>query len=208
MTRSRSLLALILTLGALALLGSRWPPAPPAATAAAIPGRGAAPASLPPGAPRPGVPNPGFTMDYLERTGNVITGTHTDTGDIVYLPAPVGSGYLVVMDDLSADPNDEANWSDVLHFIDDGWGMAEFAQLLSVGATFPTTTTVNAAPHGYIQELLTGVGDDDLDVTIYDAGGGTLHRIHSASPPPRSPTPGTPLPSPTPGTPLPSPTAP
>lgn len=103
---------------------------------------------------------------------------------MVQLPNAGNAGYTVLMD--CGDPasmTDRANldnWSDVLVFPDSGGGRTTTVQLLSRGASFPSLTTVTSTSNFFLQEVQTGSGTDDADVTLY-VGGTNNYFVHSAA---------------------------
>lgn len=130
----------------------------------------------------------GFTCNFYETKGGVAS----EVSDVVSFPTgqSVSPGYVVLLDSPGATGADPTQWSDILQFIDNGSNQATSAQLLSIGcACFPSSAVVNSAPHLFMPENQTGVGNDFIDSTPFVAGFNTFN-IFSASPV-ASPGPGT-----------------
>ena len=125
----------------------------------------------------------GFTCNFFETAG----GAPSDSSDVVSFPSvptiqSVSAGYVVLLESPGGSQTDPTQWSDVLHFIDNGTGFATSAQLLSNGCNcFPTSAVVNAALHAFFVENQTGVGNDFIDSTQFVTGFNTFN-IFSASP--------------------------
>jgi hypothetical protein len=125
----------------------------------------------------------GFTCNFFETSGGVAS----DSSDVVSFPSvptvqSVTAGYVVLLESPGASQTDPTQWSDVLHFIDNGTKQATSAQLLSIGsASFPTSIVVNGAPHLFLVENQAGVGNDFIDSTQVVAGF-NIFNIFSASP--------------------------
>jgi len=93
------------------------------------------------------------------------------------------AGYVVLLEASGADQTNVANWSDILHFIDDGGGFASTAQLLSDGCNcFPSFATVTAAGGSFIVETQTGTGNDFTDSTQFSPSGTDFYNIFSDAP--------------------------
>jgi hypothetical protein len=125
----------------------------------------------------------GFTCNIYETLAD---GTPSDASNTFSFPTAqsVSSGYIVLMDAPGADQTDSTQWSDVLHFIDDGLGQATTGQLLSIGCNcYPTYAQVTAVAHLFMLETQVGTGNDFLDSTPYVTGFNTFN-IFSASPDP------------------------
>jgi hypothetical protein len=123
----------------------------------------------------------GFTCNIFETLAD---GTPSEISNIFAFPAAqsVVSGYIVLLETPSSSQTDPTQWSDVLHFIDNGSGQATSGQLLSSGCNcFPTSLQVNATAHAFIVEAQTGTGNDFLDSTAFVAGFNTFN-IFSAAP--------------------------
>jgi hypothetical protein len=138
----------------------------------------------------------GFTCNFFETSG----GVPSEISDVVSFPSvptvqSVKAGYIVLLESPGGSQTDPTQWSDVLHFIDNGTGQATSAQLLSIGCNcFPTSAVVNATPHAFLVENQTGVGNDFIDSTQFVAGFNTFN-IFSASPVSSGPGP-SPVPEP------------
>lgn len=125
---------------------------------------------------------PGFTCNLYESDNG-------ESSRVVPLPAPVTSGYVVLLE--SGDPNNTSdqnnigNWSDVLQFLNaDGnaVGNAITVQLLSDGSgLFPSLATVLDHSHAFILETQTGTGNDNTDVTVWDPPPNT-YNVYSDAP--------------------------
>jgi len=128
----------------------------------------------------------GFTCNFFE---SLADGTPSDISNIVTLPKPASPGYVILVDNQSADLTNPLNWSDVLHFIDDGTGLAPTAQFLSNGCNnpqnaiscFPTYNTVISNPSIFVLETQTGTGNDYTDFTVYAPTVNT-YNLYSAAP--------------------------
>ena len=125
----------------------------------------------------------GFTCNIYETLAD---GTPSEISNIFSFPVGqlVSSGFVVLLEAPGADQTDPTQWSDVLHFIDDGAGMSTTGQLLSSGCNcFHTYSQVTGAPSLYMTETQIGTGDDFLDSTAYVSGFNTFN-IFSAAPDP------------------------
>ena len=117
----------------------------------------------------------------------------SETSGLVPVTSTATLGYIVLLDcgnpGNPADQQNAALWSDVVHVsaLTSSQSptpplLPKFAQLFSRGAvSFPSRDAVLAGPTVFIQETRTGVGDDDLDQTIYTDAGGAEFHIHSAA---------------------------
>lgn len=119
-------------------------------------------------------------------------GNPSETSARVPVPSTATIGYIVLLDcGDPGNPADQQNvglWSDVVRVFNapttnsPGATTPKEAQLFSRGAPFPSLSTVLAGNPVFIQETRTGVGDDDLDQTIFtDTAGGVEYHIHSAA---------------------------
>jgi hypothetical protein len=114
----------------------------------------------------------GFTCNIYE---SLADGTPSDISNIFTLPKPATPGYVVLVDDQNADVTIPLNWSDILHFIDDGTGLSPTAQFLSKGCNdvlnpiscFPTYNQVNTSPSIFVLEAQSGP-------TVYSPLGNTF----------------------------------
>lgn len=127
----------------------------------------------------------GFTCNIYETLAD---GTPSDASNIFSFPTAqsVSSGYIVLLEAPGANQADPTQWSDVLHFIDNGlgFGQATTGQLLSIGCNcYPTYAQVTAVPNAFIVETQVGTGNDFVDNTPYVAGFNTFN-IFSAAPDP------------------------
>ena len=125
----------------------------------------------------------GFTCNIFETLAD---GTPSDISNIFSFPTGqmVNSGYIVLMEAPGAIQSDPTQWSDVLHFIDDGSTFATTGRLLSNGCNcFPTFAVVSLAPHLFMTEIQVGTGNDFIDSTPYVAGF-NVFNIFSAAPDP------------------------
>jgi hypothetical protein len=128
----------------------------------------------------------GFTCNVFESLAN---GTPSEISNIFQLPNGVTAGFIVLLEHPNSLQTDNTQWSDVLHLIDNGQGVATTAQLLSDGCNnsaapfscFPTFAQVNAAPNAFIVEVQTGTGDDFTDKTTFNASPNT-YNIFSGAP--------------------------
>ena len=112
----------------------------------------------------------GITCNVFETDAG---GNPSEMSSIFPLGTSAVAGYVVLLEMAGADPTNNANWSDVLKFIDDGSGFASTAQLLSVGCNcFPSFATVNAAGAAFIVE-------SSSPPTVYSPGSDT-YNIFSA----------------------------
>ncbi|HYL72795.1 MAG TPA: PEP-CTERM sorting domain-containing protein [Bryobacteraceae bacterium] len=122
----------------------------------------------------------GITCNVFESD---VSGNPSEMSNIFSLGTSAVAGYVVLLEASGADQTNVANWSDVLHFIDDGGGFASTAQLLSDGCNcFPSFATVNAAGGAFIVETQTGTGDDFTDSTQYSPSGTDVYNIFSGAP--------------------------
>ena len=125
----------------------------------------------------------GFTCNIFETSAD---GTPSETSNVFSFPTAqsVSAGYVILMETPGGDQTDTSQWSDVLHFIDDGLTVATTGQLLSSGCNcFPSFAAVNAAPNIFLTETQIGTGNDFLDSTTYSAGF-NVFNIFSAAPDP------------------------
>jgi hypothetical protein len=125
----------------------------------------------------------GFTCNIFETLAD---GTPSEISNVFSFPTAqlVSAGYVVLMETPGGNQSDSTQWSDVLHFIDDGSSTATTGQLLSSGCNcFPTFAVVNAAPNIFLTETQIGTGNDFLDSTTY-AAGFNVFNIFSAAPDP------------------------
>jgi hypothetical protein len=125
----------------------------------------------------------GFTCNIYETLAD---GTPSDASNIFSFPTTqsVSAGYIVLMEAPGGNQADPTQWSDVLHFIDDGVGQATTGQLFSIGCNcYPTYAQVTAVPNLFMLETQVGTGNDFLDSTPYVAGFNTFN-IFSAAPDP------------------------
>ncbi|MBZ5724495.1 MAG: hypothetical protein LAP87_05815 [Acidobacteriia bacterium] len=122
----------------------------------------------------------GVTCNIFETDAQ---GNPAEVSSVFALGTSVFSGWVVLLENPLAFVNDVTQWSDVLHFIDDGSGLtASTAQLLSDGCNcFPGFDTVNAAPHVFLVETQTGTGSDFADFTAFQAPPNT-YNIFSGAP--------------------------
>lgn len=101
----------------------------------------------------------GFTCNFYES----LNGAPSEISDVVPFPAgqSVTAGYIVLLESPAASHTDPTQWSDVLHLIDGGGGLATSAQLLSIGCNcFPTSDTVQASPNAFVVEPQGGAPDN------------------------------------------------
>jgi len=127
----------------------------------------------------------GFTCNIFETLAD---GTPSEISNVFSFPTGqvVSSGYLVLLEAPGATQSDPTQWSDVLHFIDDGSGntTSTTGQLLSNGCNcFPTFAVVSAAPNLFMTETQVGAGDDFIDSTPFVTGF-NVFNIFSAAPDP------------------------
>ncbi len=122
----------------------------------------------------------GITCNIFETDAQ---GNPAEVSNVFALGTAVIAGWVVLLENPLAFVNDLSQWSDALHFIDDGSGLtAATAQLLSDGCNcFPPFDTVNAAPHVFLVETQTGTGDDFTDFTVFQAPPNT-YNIFSGAP--------------------------
>jgi hypothetical protein len=124
------------------------------------------------------------TCDIFETD---LLGNETEIGPVHVLPNLVNSGYVVLMEDIAADQQDQRNWSDVLVFGDGGTvldgSLTPHMQLLSDGcgsgiegdvSCFPSVGIVLASLHAFIQEAF-------VEPTVYTAVPNT-YNVFSDSP--------------------------
>jgi hypothetical protein len=112
----------------------------------------------------------GITCNVFETDAG---GNPSEISNVFSLGTNTVAGYVVLLEMSGADQTNNANWSDVLHFIDDGMGFASTAQLLSAGCNcFPSFAMVNAAGAAFIVESAT-------PPTVYSPGSDT-YNIFSA----------------------------
>jgi PEP-CTERM motif len=130
----------------------------------------------------------GITCNVYESNAG---GNPSEISSIFSLGTSAVAGYVVLLESPTADETNIANWSDVLHFIDDGVGLASTAQLLSAGCgCFPSFATVSAAAGQFIVETQFGTGDDFKDFTTYQPTVTDTYNIYSAAPLTAVPEPG------------------
>jgi hypothetical protein len=125
----------------------------------------------------------GFTCNIFETLAD---GTPSDISNIFSFPTGqvVSSGYIVLLEAPGATQSDPTQWSDVLHFIDDGSTMSTTGQLLSIGCNcYPTFAVVSAAPHLFMTEIQVGTGNDFIDSTQFVAGFNVFNIFSAASDP-------------------------
>jgi hypothetical protein len=127
----------------------------------------------------------GFTCNIFETLAD---GTPSDISNVFSFPTSqvVSTGYIVLMEAPGGLQSDSTQWSDVLHFIDDGTGnnTSITGQLLSNGCNcFPTFAVVNAAPNLFMTETQVGTGNDFIDSTQFVTGF-NVFNIFSAAPDP------------------------
>jgi hypothetical protein len=127
----------------------------------------------------------GFTCNIFETLAD---GTPSDISNIFSFPTGqvVSSGYIVLMEAPGGTRSDPTQWSDVLHFIDDGTGNTTSitGQLLSIGCNcFPTFAVVSAAPNLFMTEIQVGTGNDFIDSTTYATGFNVFNIFSAASDP-------------------------
>jgi hypothetical protein len=74
----------------------------------------------------------------------------------------VNAGYVVILENGTSDPRNIANWSDVIHFINNGNGKATSIQMLAGGPNqagyFPSLSTVSHGQSAFIIEAQSGNG--------------------------------------------------
>lgn len=120
----------------------------------------------------------GFTCNAFETDAN---GTPAESSNIFALSNGVTAGFIVLLEHPSSLQTDNTQWSDVLHLIDNGQGIATTGQLLSDPSVFPSFAQVNAAPNAFIVETQTGTGNDFTDFTVFNANPNT-YNIFSGAP--------------------------
>jgi hypothetical protein len=80
----------------------------------------------------------------------LLDGTPAPVGGIFTLPQQVNAGYVIILKQGTNDPRNIANWSDVIHFIDNGRGKATTIQMLDGGPNqasyFPSLATIRHNP--------------------------------------------------------------
>jgi hypothetical protein len=126
----------------------------------------------------PNTSSAGFTCNIFESLAN---GDPSDVSGIFALPNLVTAGYVILLETAGSLPADNTQWSDVLHFIDNGQGSAITGQLLSAGCNnaaapfscFPTFATVNSVPNAFLIEAATGA-------TVFSAGPNTYNIFMDA----------------------------
>lgn len=112
----------------------------------------------------------GITCNVFETDAS---GNASEISSIFPLGDTAVAGYVVLLETAGADQSNTANWSDVLHFIDNGGGLATTAQLLSQGCNcFPDFATVNASGGTFIVE-------NPAPPTVYTASGTDIYNIFS-----------------------------
>jgi hypothetical protein len=143
---------------------------------------------------------------------------------IAILPGPVTTGDAAVLEAPNGGQS-AGNWSDVVRFFnfqdptsgrslsiaylmsdaENGMASLQVVNGLTGGEILPNQLATNRT---FLQEVLTGTGSDDADVTLYTPlpGTGTVYRIHSDAvtselPEPIVAVPGAPLPGPGPNPP-------
>jgi protein with PEP-CTERM/exosortase system signal len=86
----------------------------------------------------------------------LLDGTPAPLGGIFTLPQPVNAGYVIILKDGTNDPRNIANWTDVIHFIDNGRGKATTIQMMDDGpdqaSYFPSLSTLRHSPVAVIVE--------------------------------------------------------
>jgi hypothetical protein len=96
----------------------------------------------------------------------LLDATPSSVSSIFALPQTVNAGYVVILRNTTGDLRDIANWSDVIHFINDGNGKATSIQMLAGGPNqagyFPSLSTVSHSPSAFIIEGQSGNGFTDF----------------------------------------------
>ena len=124
---------------------------------------------------------PGFTCNIFETNNE----PKTETPTTVPLPDLVTAGYLVLLETAASSSNDIGQWSDIAWFQDRGDGFSISVRFFSDPLTFPTLMQIQNSPNVFITEIQTGVGNDDTDVTVFNAvsdTGTNTYNFHSGAP--------------------------
>jgi hypothetical protein len=113
----------------------------------------------------------GFTCNVFE--------DNPETSNVITLPNGVTAGYVVLLEH-AGDQNNRNNWSDVAWFKDNGNGIATTLTFLSDTGSLPSLATVLASPNAFILEVQQGTGNDNTDMTLYNASPNTYHFFSGA----------------------------